>query len=44
MLVAPGGLERTIAEYGDLLTHAGLTLTESHEAGYGLHVIVGEMC
>jgi hypothetical protein len=41
MLVAPGGRERTIAEYGDLLSGAGLVLEESHEAGYGLHVIVG---
>jgi hypothetical protein len=39
--VAPGGRERTIAEYGDLLAGAGLVLEESHEAGYGLHVIVG---
>jgi O-methyltransferase domain/Dimerisation domain len=40
MLVAPGGRERSIAEYGDLLARAGLTLAESHEAGYGLHVIL----
>ena len=40
MLVAPGGRERTMAEYGDLLAHARLTLEESHEAGYGLHVMV----
>jgi hypothetical protein len=41
MLVAPGGRERSTAEYGDLLARAGLSLRESHEAGYGLHVIVG---
>jgi hypothetical protein len=41
MLVAPGGCERTIAEYGELLARAGLALEESHEAGFGLHVIVG---
>jgi hypothetical protein len=41
MLVAPGGRERTITEYGDLLARAGLELEESHEAGFGLHVIVG---
>jgi hypothetical protein len=40
MLVAPGGRERSIAEYGDLLARVGLALAESHEAGYGLHVIV----
>jgi hypothetical protein len=40
MLVAPGGRERTVAEYGDLVARAGLTLHESHEAGYGLHVMV----
>jgi O-methyltransferase domain/Dimerisation domain len=41
MLVAPGGRERSVAEYGDLLAGAGLSLAESHEAGYGLHVMVG---
>ena len=44
MLVAPGGCERTIAEYGELLARAGLELEESHAAGFGLHVIVGRMC
>jgi hypothetical protein len=43
MLVAPGGRERTVAEYADLLAGAGLALAESHEAGYGLHVIVGRL-
>lgn len=41
MLVAPGGRERTVAEYADLLAQAGLALEESHEAGYGLHVMIG---
>jgi hypothetical protein len=41
MLVAPGGRERTIPEYGALLARAGLSFVESHEAGYGLHVIIG---
>jgi len=44
MLVAPGGCERTIAEYGELLARAGLEPEESHAAGFGLHVIVGRMC
>ncbi|UGS36705.1 Mitomycin biosynthesis 6-O-methyltransferase [Capillimicrobium parvum] len=41
MLVAPGGRERSIAEYGALFVTAGFRLAESPAAGFGLHVIVG---
>ena len=41
MPVAPGGRERSIAEYGELLSTAGFRLAESPAAGFGLHVIVG---
>jgi hypothetical protein len=40
MLAIPGGRERTIDEYGALLSAAGFRLVESRPAGFGLSVMV----
>jgi hypothetical protein len=42
MLVGPGGRERTIDEYADLLRRAGLRLITSTPGAFDLHVIEGE--
>jgi O-methyltransferase domain/Dimerisation domain len=39
MLVSPGGQNRTIEEFGELLVAAGFTLTEATPTASGLHII-----
>ncbi|MFC4453035.1 methyltransferase [Deinococcus sonorensis] len=41
MLVGPGGRERTTAEFRTLFEHAGFTLTDIRDAGYGFSIIEG---
>jgi hypothetical protein len=42
MLVGPGGRERTLDEYGALLSAAGFTLTASTPTPAGTAVITGD--